>query len=123
LLSGDEAKLKPMILHDVAGKTGLDPSSISRITSSKYVQTPFGTISLKSFFSDSMTNDSGEEISSREIKKALQDCVAAEDKSKPLTDAEIIVRLKEKGYVLARRTVAKYREDIGIPVARLRKEL
>jgi RNA polymerase sigma-54 factor len=123
LLSGDEAKLKPMILHDVAEKTGLDPSSISRITSSKYVQTPFGTISLKSFFSDSMTNDSGEEISSREIKKALQDCVAAEDKSKPLTDAEIIVKLKEKGYVLARRTVAKYREDIGIPVARLRKEL
>jgi RNA polymerase sigma-54 factor len=123
LLTGDEAMLKPMILHDMAGKTGLDPSTISRITSSKYVQTPFGTISLKSFFSDSMTNESGEEISSREIKKALQDCIASENKSKPYTDGEIIVHLKEKGYILARRTVAKYREDLSIPVARLRKEL
>ena len=112
-----------MILKDIADKTGLDISTVSRVSNSKYIQTPFGTFLLKSFFSESMTNDSGEEISNREVKKILMDCIDAEDKSKPLNDDKLMVILKEKGYNIARRTIAKYREMLGIPVARLRKEI
>lgn len=122
-LTGDETKLKPMILKDIAEKVGLDISTISRVANSKYVQTPYGTFLLKFFFSEGITNEEGEEVSTREIKKILQDCVADESKAKPLTDEELMNVLKEKGYPIARRTVAKYREQLGIPVARLRKEL
>jgi RNA polymerase sigma-54 factor len=122
-LTGDETTLKPMILKDIAEVVQLDISTISRVANSKYVQTPFGTFLLKTFFSESMQTDSGEEVSTREVKKILQDCIEAEDKSKPLTDDELAVILKEKGYNIARRTVAKYREQLDIPVARLRKEL
>ncbi len=122
-LTGDETKLRPMILKDIAEKVGLDISTISRVANSKYVQTPFGTFLLKSFFSESMQTDSGEEVSTREIKKILSDCIAAEDKAKPLTDEQLTDILKEKGYNIARRTVAKYREQLNVPVARLRKEL
>ena len=122
-LTGDETKLKPMILKDIAEKVGLDISTISRVANSKYVQTPYGTFLLKFFFSEGITNEEGEEVSTREIKKILQDCVADERKDKPLTDEELMNVLKEKGYPIARRTVAKYREQLGIPVARLRKEL
>ena len=122
-LTGDDTKLKPMILKDIAEKVGLDISTISRVANSKYVQTPYGTFLLKTFFSEGITNEEGEEVSTREIKKILQDCVADEDKAKPLTDEELMIVLKEKGYPIARRTVAKYREQLGIPVARLRKEL
>jgi RNA polymerase sigma-54 factor len=120
-LEGDETKLRPMILKDIAERVGLDISTISRVANSKYVQTPFGTFLLKSFFSESIQNDQGEEISTREIKKILSDCIVAEDKSKPLTDEELTLILKKKGYPIARRTVAKYRELLNIPVARLRK--
>ena len=120
-LTGDETKLKPMILKDIADKIGLDISTVSRVANSKYVQTPYGTFLLKSFFSESIQNDQGEEVSTREIKKILSDCVDAEEKNKPLTDEELTLILKEKGYPIARRTVAKYREQLGIPVARLRK--
>lgn len=122
-LTGDEATLRPMILKDVAERAGYDISTISRVSNSKYVQTNFGIYPLKYFFSESMLTDSGEEISSREVKKIMREHVEAEDKRKPLTDEELASILKEKGYVIARRTVAKYREQLGIPVARLRKEI
>lgn len=122
-LSGDETKLHPMILKDIATIVHLDISTISRVANSKYVQTPFGTFLLKSFFSESMQKDDGEEVSTREIKKILSDVVEAEDKSKPLTDEQLMTILKEKGYPIARRTVAKYREQLNISVARLRKQL
>lgn len=122
-LTGDETKLKPMILKDIADIVKLDISTISRVANSKYVQTPFGTFLLKSFFSESMQTDSGEEVSTREIKKILSECIESESKSKPLTDERLTNILKEKGYNIARRTVAKYREQLNIPVARLRKEL
>jgi len=122
-MEGDETRLRPMILKDIAEIVNLDISTISRVANSKYVQTPFGTFLLKSFFSESMQTDSGEEVSTREIKKILSDCVEAENKSKPVTDEQLTDILKEKGYNIARRTVAKYREQLNIPVARLRKEL
>ena len=122
-LSGDESNLRPMILRDVAERTGFDISTISRASNSKYVQTSFGIYPLKYFFSESMQNDSGEEVSSREIKKILQECIEHEDKRKPLADDKLCEMLKEKGYIIARRTVAKYREQLGLPVARLRKEI
>ncbi|NCA84653.1 MAG: RNA polymerase sigma-54 factor [Clostridia bacterium] len=122
-LTGDETRLRPMILKDIAEIVNLDISTISRVANSKYVQTAYGTFLLKSFFSESMQTESGEEVSTREIKKILQDCVAAENKSKPVTDEQLTGLLKEKGYNIARRTVAKYREQLSIPVARLRKEL
>ncbi|MBK6345904.1 MAG: RNA polymerase factor sigma-54 [Bacteroidales bacterium] len=122
-LTGDETKLRPMILKDIAEVVGLDISTISRVANSKYVQTPYGTFLLKSFFSESMQTDSGEEVSTREIKKILSDCIEAEEKGKPLTDEQLTDILKDKGYNIARRTVAKYREQLNIPVARLRKEL
>ncbi|MEO6904090.1 MAG: RNA polymerase factor sigma-54 [Bacteroidia bacterium] len=122
-LEGDETKLKPMILKDIAERVGLDISTISRVANSKYVQTPFGTFLLKTFFSESLSTDSGEEVSTREVKKILSDCIAAESKKKPLTDDKLTKILKDKGYNIARRTIAKYREQLDIPVARLRKEL
>ncbi len=121
--TGDEAKLKPMILKDIAEATGLDISTISRVANSKYIQTNFGIYSLKYFFSEGMQTDSGEEVSTKEIKNILHDCIEAEEKQKPLTDEKLMAILKEKGYPIARRTVAKYREQLGIPVARLRKKL
>ena len=122
-LTGDDTKLKPMILKDIAERVGLDISTVSRVANSKYVQTPYGTFQLKHFFSEGITNEEGEEVSTREIKKILQDCIGEENKMKPYTDEELMGILKEKGYPIARRTVAKYREQLGIPVARLRKEL
>ncbi len=122
-LTGDETKLRPMILKDIADRVQLDISTISRVANSKYVQTPYGTFLLKTFFSESLQTDSGEEVSTREVKKILQDCIDAEDKTKPLTDDELASILKDKGYNIARRTVAKYREQLEISVARLRKEL
>jgi len=122
-LTGDETNLKPMILKDIADKVNLDISTISRVANSKYVQTSFGTILLKSLFSESLKNDSGEDVSTKEIKKILSNCVDAEDKKKPFTDEQLVSALKEKGYNIARRTIAKYREQLSIPVARLRKEL
>ena len=122
-LEGDETKLKPMILKDIADRVGMDISTISRVANSKYVQTEFGTFLLKTFFSESLSTDSGEEVSSREVKKILSDCILAENKKKPLTDDKLCKILKEKGYNIARRTVAKYREQLEIPVARMRKEL
>ncbi len=122
-LTGDETKLKPMILKDVADKVGLDISTISRVANSKYVQTPYGTFLLKYFFSEGITNDEGEEVSTREIKKILKDAVDSEDKSNPMTDEQLMLVLKEKGYPIARRTVAKYREQLGIPVGRMRKKI
>jgi RNA polymerase sigma-54 factor len=121
--TGDETMLKPMILKDIAEKVSLDISTISRVANSKYVETPFGTHLLKTFFSESMQKDSGEEVSTREIKKILSDFIDAEEKGKPLTDEQLTEILKDKGYNIARRTVAKYREQLNIPVARLRKEL
>ena len=122
-LTGDETKMRPMILKDIAEKVGLDISTVSRVANSKYVQTNYGTFSLKYFFSESLSTDSGEEVSTREVKKILQDAIEAEEKRKPLTDDQLTTLLKEKGYNIARRTVAKYREQLNIPVARLRKEL
>ena len=122
-LTGDETQLKPMILKDVAEHTGYDISTISRVSNSKYVQTNFDIYSLKFFFSESMQTDTGEEISSREIKAILKDCIGNEDKKKPMTDDRLAEILKEKGYIIARRTVAKYREQMNIPIARLRKEI
>ncbi len=122
-LTGDETKLKPMILKDIAEIVNLDISTISRVANSKYVQTPFGTFLLKSFFSESLQTFKGEEVSSREIKKILSDCIKYEDKNKPLTDEKLTKILNEKGYNIARRTVAKYREQLHISVARLRKKL
>jgi RNA polymerase sigma-54 factor len=120
---GDDVYMRPMILKDIADITGYDISTISRVSNSKYIQTEFGVYPVKYFFSESMTNDSGEEVSTREIKKILQDCVENEDKRKPLNDDALADVLKTKGYPIARRTVAKYREQLNIPVARLRKEL
>ena len=122
-LEGDDTYLKPMILKDIADITGYDISTISRVSNSKYIQTDFGVYPVKYFFSESMTNDSGEEVSTREIKKILQDCIGNENKQKPLNDDALADVLKEKGYLIARRTVAKYREQLNIPVARLRKEI
>ena len=122
-LEGDDTFLKPMILKDIADRTGYDISTISRVSNSKYIQTDFGVYPVKYFFSESMTNDSGEEVSTREIKKILQDCIDNEDKRKPLNDDALAEVLKEKGYLIARRTVAKYREQLNIAVARLRKEI
>ena len=120
-LEGDESLLKPMILKDVAERTGLDISTISRVSNSKYVQTNYGIYPLKYFFSDGYTTEDGEEMSVREIRKILKECIEGEDKKKPLTDDELADILKEKGYPIARRTVAKYRQQLNIPVARLRK--
>jgi len=122
-MTGDETSLKPMILKDIAEVTGLDISTVSRVANSKYVQTEFGTLLLKFFFSEGMSTDSGEEVSTREVKKILSEMVEAEDKHKPLSDDVLTDMLQEKGYNIARRTVAKYREQLNIPVARLRKEL
>lgn len=121
-LEGDEALLRPMILKDVAERTGLDISTISRVSNSKYAQTNYGIYSLKFFFSDGYVTESGEEMSVREIKKILKECIDGEDKKKPVTDDELADLLKNKGYPIARRTVAKYRQQLNIPVARLRKE-
>jgi len=120
---GDETNLRPMILKNIAEKTGLDISTISRVANSKYIQTHFGIFPLKYFFSEGMVNEDGEEVSTREIKSILKDAIEAEDKKKPLTDEKLAAILKEKGYKIARRTVAKYREQLDISVARLRKEL
>ena len=122
-LTGDERKLRPMILKDIAEEIGMDISTVSRVASNKYIQTPYGTFLIKRFFSESMTNADGEEVSTREIKKILEDTVAEENKQKPMTDDALAKILKEKGYPIARRTVAKYREQLDIPVARMRKEL
>ena len=122
-LTGDEKNIKPMILKDVADITGFDISTISRVVKSKYADTPNGIILLKNLFSDSLTNDDGEEVSTKEIKNHLQEVISQEDKRKPLTDDALVDVLKEKGYNIARRTIAKYREQLNIPVARLRKEL
>ena len=122
-LTGDEKNIKPMILKDVADITGFDISTISRVVKSKYADTPSGIILLKNLFSDSLTNDDGEEVSTKEIKNHLQEVISQEDKRKPLTDDALVEVLKEKGYNIARRTIAKYREQLNIPVARLRKEL
>ena len=122
-LSGDERKLKPMILKDIADEIEMDVSTVSRVANSKYVDTPYGTKLIKEFFSESMTNDQGEEVSTREIKKILETVIEDEDKRKPLTDEKLATILKEKGYPIARRTVAKYREQLDIPVARLRKQI
>ena len=120
-LTGDEGMLKPMILKDISDMVGLDISTISRVANSKYVQTAYGTFQLKYFFSEGLINDEGEEVSTREVKKIVRDSVDNEDKASPLTDDELTAILKERGYTIARRTVAKYREQLGIPVARLRK--
>lgn len=122
-IDGDETKLRPMILKDVAEMTGLDISTVSRVANSKYIQTHFGIFPLKFFFSEGLQTDTGEEVSTREIKRILQDCIENEDKRKPLTDERLTEILQEKGYMIARRTVAKYREQLNIPVARLRKEI
>ncbi len=122
-LTGDETTLKPMILKDIAEMTGLDISTVSRVANSKFVQTEFGTYRLKFFFSESLSTDSGEEVSTREVKKILSDLIEAEDKHKPLSDELLTDLLQEKGYNIARRTVAKYREQLNLPVARLRKQL
>lgn len=122
-LSGDDTKLKPMILKDIAEKVALDISTVSRVANSKYVQTNYGVYSLKYFFSESLSTDSGEEVSTREVKKILSDAIEAENKAKPLTDEHLAKLLNDKGYNIARRTIAKYREQLNIPVARLRKEL
>ncbi len=122
-LTGDETKMKPMILKDIAEKVEMDISTVSRVANSKYVQTDHGTYLLKFFFSESLTTDSGEEVSTREVKKILEEAIQAEDKRSPFTDDELTKLLREKGYNIARRTVAKYREQLQMPVARLRKEL
>jgi len=122
-IEGDDTQLRPMILKDIAEKTGLDISTISRVANSKYIQTHFGIFALKYFFSEGMQTDSGEEVSTREIKKILKDCIDVESKRRPLTDEKLAKILQTKGYQIARRTVAKYREQLNIPVARLRKEL
>jgi RNA polymerase sigma-54 factor len=122
-ISGDERDLKPMILKDIADRVEMDISTVSRVANSKYVQTEFGTFLLKSFFSEAIQTDSGEEVSNKEVKKILEECIENEDKRKPLADEKLTEVLKEKGYTIARRTVAKYRESMNIPVARLRKQL
>jgi len=122
-ITGDEKNIKPMILKDISDITGFDISTISRVVKSKYADTPHGIVYLKNLFSDSLTNDEGEEVSTKEIKNHLQEIIDKENKKKPLTDDALVTALKEKGYNIARRTIAKYREQLNIPVARLRKEL
>ena len=122
-ITGDETNLRPMILKDIAEIVNLDISTVSRVANSKYVQTGYGTFALKYFFSESLSNDAGEEVSTREVKKILSEAIEGEVKFRPLTDEKLTELLKEKGYNIARRTVAKYREQLNIPVARLRKEL
>ncbi len=122
-IEGDDTYLRPMILKDIADITGYDISTISRVSNSKYIQTEFGIFPVKYFFSESMTNDSGEEVSTREIKQILLQCIENEDKQKPINDDALVAVLKTKGYIIARRTVAKYREQLNIPVARMRKEI
>lgn len=122
-LSGDEANLRPMVLKDIAEITGFDISTISRVVNSKYIETHFGIFPLKYFFSEGLENRDGEEISTRELKKVLQECVEGEDKSRPLTDDQLVTEMNKKGYKVARRTIAKYRDQLGIAKARLRKEL
>jgi RNA polymerase sigma-54 factor len=122
-LTGDEANMRPMILKDISDRTGLDISTISRVVNSKYVQTEFGTIKLKYFFSESLSTDSGEEVSTREVKMKLHEMIQGEDKQHPLSDERLTELMNKKGYNIARRTVAKYREQLNLPVARLRKEL
>ena len=122
-MDGEETHLKPMVLKDIAEKTGFDISTISRVVNSKYIETHFGIYSLKYFFSEGLENQEGEEVSTRELKKVLQECVDNENKRKPLTDDELVDIMSEKGYKVARRTIAKYRDQLGIPKARLRKEL
>ena len=122
-LTGDERKLKPLILKDIADRIGMDISTVSRVANSKYVDTPYGTKLIKDFFSEAMKNDQGEDVSTREIKKILETVIQEEDKRKPLPDDKLADILKDKGYPIARRTVAKYREQLDIPVARLRKQL
>ena len=122
-LDGDESNLKPMVLKDIAEKTGFDISTISRVVNSKYIETHFGIFPLKYFFSEGMENNDGEEVSTRELKKALQDCVDSENKRKPLTDEQLVAEMEKRGYKVARRTIAKYRGQLGIPLARWRKEL
>lgn len=122
-MDGDEARLKPMVLKNIAEKTGLDISTISRVVNCKYIQTNFGVYPLKYFFSEGMKTESGDEVSTREIKKVLTESIGAEDKKKPLTDEELVSVLSQKGYKVARRTVAKYREQLNIPIARMRKEI
>ena len=121
--SGDETQLKPMVLKDIAEVTGFDISTISRVVSSKYIETHFGIFPLKYFFSEGMANTDGEEVSTRELKKVLQECVDGENKRKPLTDEQLVVEMEKRGYKVARRTIAKYRSQLGIPLARWRKEL
>lgn len=120
---GDDTLLKPMVLKDIAEKTGFDISTISRVVNKKYIETPFGIYPLKYFFAEGLENKEGEEVSTRGLKKALQDIVDAENKRKPLTDEQLVVKMEEKGYKVARRTIAKYRDQLGIPLARLRKEI
>ena len=122
-LTGDERKLKPMILKDIADQIKMDVSTVSRVANSKYVSTPYGTKLIKEFFSESMKNDQGEDVSTKEIKKILETVIKKENKRKPLTDEKLAAILKEKGYPIARRTIAKYREQLDLPVARLRKEI
>ena len=122
-LDGDETKMKPMILKDIADMVGLDISTVSRVANSKYVETPYGTKLIKEFFSEAMTNDQGEEVSTLEIKKILKDVIDEEDKNKPLPDDQLAEILKDRGYPIARRTIAKYRELLDIPVARMRKKM
>ena len=122
-LTGDESLLRPMILRDIADITGLDVSTISRVSNSKYVQTWFGIYALKDFFTGSMQMDTGEEVSTGELKNTLKDIIEAEDKKKPLTDDELVDLMNQKGYQIARRTIAKYRQMLDIPVARLRREI
>ena len=121
--TGDERKLKPMILKDIADISGYDISTVSRVANSKFVQTEYGTKRLKEFFSESLQNQEGEEVSTLEVKKIISDMVSGENKRKPLSDEKIKTTLEAKGYNIARRTIAKYREQLSIPVARLRKEL
>ena len=122
-VSGDERDLRPMILEDIAKITGFDISTISRVVNSKYIETPYGVFPLKYFFSEGLVNQAGEEVSTRELKKVLQEIVDAEDKHKPLTDEQLVKELASRGYIVARRTIAKYRDQLGIPLARLRKEI
>ena len=122
-MDGEETSLKPMVLQDIADRTGYDVSTISRVSNSKYVETRFGIYPLKYFFSESMTNADGDEISTREIKKILQELIDKEDKRNPLTDDQLVSLMKEHGYPIARRTIAKYRDLLDIPVARMRKTL
>lgn len=122
-MTGDEKKIKPMILEDVAKDIKMDISTVSRVVNSKYVRTPYGTYLLKDFFSESMTTDSGEEVSNKKIKSDLKEIIENEDKTNPLTDDDLVRTLNEKGYNIARRTIAKYRVQLGIPSARMRKRI